>query len=161
MILRNKPSMMLICVVLFVILSCKVGTQLPFSQEAELRLAYEKYREYLLGAALTHNFSQLPDVITGNALEDTIAHLKTRKKYSSRFGTETEIISFEILESNETQATIQVKEYYRSFYLDPIEPGRRIYQSELHQHWYINQYQFVKEAGQWKVVSSEAIDWSG
>ncbi len=125
-----------------------------------MKIAYEKYSETLTNASLTLEFSQLSDVLTDEELKATVEHLETRKKYSMAFATETELISFAVLQNNNDQAKIRVKVYYRQFYLDPTTQ-ERIYQTERHEYWRIYQYEMRKENNKWKVSRTEFIDWSG
>ena len=155
---RKKLNAGLMWIIFLVGLSC--NSFFSNTEETELRTAYEKYEEISTNSALTLDFSQLPDVLTDEALEATIEHLETRRNYSVAFADETEIIDFDVLENNEHQATIRVKEYYREFYLEPTTE-ERIYQAEEHRYWRIIQYEMRKENGKWKVANFEFIDWSG
>ncbi len=156
--MRKKVSFWPIWIIFIVSIGC--NNFLPKTQDADLKIAYEKYSETLTNASLTLEFSQLSDVLTDEELKATVEHLETRKKYSMAFATETELISFAVLQNNNDQAKIRVKVYYRQFYLDPTTQ-ERIYQTERHEYWRIYQYEMRKENNKWKVSRTEFIDWSG
>ena len=130
------------------VLGCAV---LPSPEQAPLRKACENANRIGLEAELSGDTSHLKEAFTSRtaeALSESIKNEAKRDDDDARFQ-ETEVIRVRILEIQQQEATIEVKEYYRTFRYDR-ETGTRHYYDEPHRYWRIWRDRMIKEDGIWK-----------
>jgi hypothetical protein len=144
---------------------CACDTQ--DSLQEELGKAYERFPNVDRDAYLALNTTVLPDVMTGEYLQQSIARIegvrtmvaegKTTRVY--RNAEDYEIDRVWIEEYNTSAAVIKVKVRYRIFEQN-LETDERRYLDDFW-HWRMQRVWLVNEEGSWKVESVEFIGWSG
>ena len=156
--MRHKAVWSLLVFIL--VLGCAV---LPSPEQPALRKAYENASRIDLEAELSGDTSHLKETFTSRKAEAMAESIKTTAKRDNddaRYQ-ETEVAWVRVLDIQQQEATIEVKEYYRTFRYDR-KTGTRHYYDEPHRYWNIWRYRMIKEDGIWKFDDVlEFVDWSG
>jgi len=136
-----------------------VLSPLPVPHHKELGVAYEHYLEIDSEAHLTLDTTRLSKVTTGEHLEREISLINSRKEAAQDRSSskEVKVNWLWILEYDLHEATIRVKETYRTFSQDLLT-GVRSYDRC---HYRIRDVLLEKEARIWKVKDLIFVDWSG
>ena len=142
------------------VLGCAI---LPSPEQAALREAYENASRIALEAELSGDTTHLKESFSSSKAEAIAESVKTTAKRDDDDAgyQETEVAWVRVIEIQQQEATIEVKEYYRTFRYDR-ETGTRHYYDEPHRYWRKMRLKMIKEDGIWKFDEVvEFVDWSG
>ncbi len=131
------------------------------SRVEELQFAYEQYMSTLTQAQINLDSQQLSDVAVSPRLDEAIASVEDRKKFTAITSEEFKIDAVKLISYTAGEAVAEITLSYRDFVQDPVT-GQREY-SALTDRWYwrIERVTFVKEDSVWKVKGNTFVDWGG